>query len=348
MPAAWGARTRAALPPAAPAVVAGMFCRKWVDWMSSVSGCAPATSPARAALTGIALTVAACALFALLDSGTKFAGQFLPMLMVVWLRFVAQALVTTAVVLPRQGLRALRTQHPKFQLGRALSGVLTTVFAFYCIQHMPLANFTAVWSAGPLLIVVASALLFGEKVSAARWTLLVIGLIAVIAIVRPEQDGLPLGWMALAPVGVLLCGTTYQLLGSRLARLDPPTTTQLYTTWLPVLATAPLIPWLWEPVPHWQVWAAVGLMGVCSGVGHLLLLQAYIHATPSVVSPFLYSQIGFAMLMGWLFFDQRPDGLSLAGIAVILGCGLVNIWLSVRTSVIIGNLVKSINDDKRQ
>ena len=226
--------------------------------------------------------------------------------------------------------------------------MLTTVFAFYCIQHMPLANFTAVWSAGPLLIVVASALLFGEKVSTARWTLLVIGLIAVIAIVRPEQDGLPLGWMALAPVGVLLCGTTYQLLGSRLARLDPPTTTQLYTTWLPVLATAPLIPWLWESVPHWQVWAAVGLMGLCSGVGHLLLLQAYIHATPSVVSPFLYSQIGFAMLMGWLFFDQRPDGLSLAGIAVILGCGLVNIWLSVRRTNIIIGLAKRSDHGKRK
>lgn len=299
--------------------------------MSSATGLVPQTSPARAALTGIALTIAACALFALLDSGTKFAGQFLPMLMVVWLRFVAQALVTTALVLPRHGLRALRTEHPKFQIGRALSGVLTTVFAFYCIQSMPLANFTAIWSAGPLLIVVASALLFGEKVSTARWTLLIIGLFAVIAIVRPERDGMPLGWMALAPVGVLLCGTTYQLLGSRLARLDPPTTTQLYTTWLPVLVTAPLIPWLWEPVPHWQVWAAVGLMGVCSGVGHLLLLQAYIHATPSVVSPFLYSQIGFAMLMGWLFFGQVPDTLSLAGIAVIFACGMVSIGLSVYT-----------------
>lgn len=299
--------------------------------MSSATGLVPQTSPARAVLTGIALTISACALFALLDSGTKFAGQFLPMLMVVWLRFVAQALVTTALVLPRHGLRALRTEHPKFQIGRALSGVLTTVFAFYCIQSMPLANFTAIWSAGPLLIVVASALLFGEKVSAARWTLLVIGLFAVIAIVRPERDGMPLGWMALAPVGVLLCGTTYQLLGSRLARLDPPTTTQLYTTWLPVLATAPLIPWLWEPVPHWQVWAAVGLMGACSGVGHLLLLQAYTHATPSVVSPFLYSQIGFAMLMGWLFFGQVPDTLSLAGIAVIFACGMVSIWLSMST-----------------
>lgn len=298
--------------------------------MSSAIGLVPAISSTRAALTGIALTVTACALFALLDSGTKFAGQWLPMVMVVWLRFAAQALVTTALVLPRHGLRALRTEHPKFQIGRALSGVMTTIFAFYCIQSMPLANFTAIWSVGPLLIVVASALLFGEKVSAARWTLLVIGLLAVIAIVRPEQDGMPIGWMAIAPVGVLLCGTTYQLLGSRLARLDPPTTTQLYTTWLPVLVSAPLIPWVWQTVPSGQLWAAVVVMGICSGVGHLLLLHAYTHTTPSVVSPFLYSQIGFAMLMGWLFFGQIPDAISLAGIAVVLACGMVSIWLSIR------------------
>jgi drug/metabolite transporter (DMT)-like permease len=298
--------------------------------MSSAIRAVPALSPARAALTGIALTVIACALFALLDSGTKFAGHALPMLLVVWLRFVAQALVTTALVIPRQGLQALRTAHPKFQLSRAISGVLTTVFAFYCIQNMPLANFTAVWSAGPLLIVVASALLFGEKVSPARWLLLVIGLLAVITIVRPEKDGMPLGWMALAPVGVLLCGTTYQLLGSRLARLDQPTTTQLYSTWIPVLLTAPLIPWIWQSVTDWQIWLAIAVMGICSGVGHLLLLQAFTFATPSVVSPFLYSQIGFAMLMGWLFFGQVPDGLSLTGMAIIMACGLVGIWMSVR------------------
>lgn len=298
--------------------------------MSTAMGPALPLSPARAAVTGIGLTVIACALFALLDSGTKFAGQFLPMLMVVWLRFIAQALFTTAWVLPRYGWQALRTQHPKFQVSRALSGVLTTGFAFYCIQHMPLANFTATWSAAPLLLVVASALLFGEKVSPARWLLLLLGLVAVIAIVRPEQSEAPLGWLALAPVGVLLCGTTYQLLGSRLARLDHPTTTQLYSTWIPVLLTAPLIPWMWQSVPNWQVWAAVVVMGFCSGLGHLLLLQAYTHTTPSVVSPFLYSQIGFAMLMGWLFFGQVPDALSLSGMGVIALCGLVSIWLSVR------------------
>lgn len=299
--------------------------------MSSAPGHMPLTTARFPALHGIALTVVACALFALLDSGTKFAGQWQPMLMVVWLRFVAQALVTSALVLPRQGLGALRTRHLRFQLGRALSGVLTTVFAFYCIQHMPLANFTAVWSAAPLLLVVASTLLFGEKVSPARWGLLVTGMLAVLVIVRPEHDGMPLGWMALAPVGVLLCGTTYQLLGSRLARIDPPATTQLYTTWLPVLATAPLIPWIWHSMPSGQVWAAVVVMGICSGIGHLLLLQAYTHTTPSVISPFLYSQIGFAMLMGWIFFGQTPDSISVAGIAVVTACGLVSIALTIRT-----------------
>ena len=299
--------------------------------MSSAIGQMPILPPARAALTGIGLTVVACALFALLDSGTKFAGQLLPMLLVVWLRFVAQAIVTSALVLPRQGLQAFRTAHPKFQLSRAISGVLTTVCAFYCIQNMPLANFTAVWSAGPLLIVVASALLFGEKVSPARWGLLVIGLLAVIAIVRPEKDGMPLGWMVLAPIGVLLCGTTYQLLGSRLAQLDKPTTTQLYSTWIPVLLTAPLIPWIWQSITDWQLWLAIAIMGICSGIGHLLLLQAFTFATPSVISPFLYSQIGFAMLMGWVFFGQVPDTISLMGMTVIAACGLLSIYISIRT-----------------
>lgn len=316
--------------PKAYAVMAVLLQKVGRPMPSARSGAVPSMSSSRAALTGIALTVGACALFALLDSGTKFAGQTLPMLLVIWLRFVAQALVTTSLVLPRYGLRALRTEHPKFQTGRALSGVLTTVFAFYCIQHMPLANFTAVWSAGPLLIVAASAVLFGEKVSPARWVLLLVGLLAVIAIVRPEQDDMPLGWAALAPVGVLLCGTTYQLLGSRLARLDPPTTTQLYTTWLPALVTAPLIPWLWQSITDWQLWAAIAVMGICSGIGHLLLLQAYGYAPPSVVSPFLYSQIGFAMLMGWMFFGQVPDSMSLAGMAVIIACGFCSIWMSVR------------------
>lgn len=285
---------------------------------------------AQSAALGVTLTVAACALFAVLDSATKFSGQLLPVLMVLWLRFLAQACVTSALVLPRHGFGALKTQHLKFQLLRATAGLLTTVCAFFCIQSMPLANFTAIWSAAPLFIVVASALIFKERVSPARWALLVMGLLAVIAIVRPENDGHSLGLSALWPVGLLICGTTYQVLGSRLSRLDSPSTTQIYSTWLPLLLTTPLIGWVWQPIDHWQIYAAAAVMGLCSGIGHLMLLQAYTYATPATVAPFLYSQIGFAMLMGWLFFGQMPDALSLAGMGVVTLSGLLGVWLGVR------------------
>ena len=285
---------------------------------------------AQSAALGVILTVAACALFAVLDSATKFSGQLLPVLMVLWLRFLAQACVTSALVLPRHGFGALKTPHLKFQLLRAVAGLLTTVCAFFCIQSMPLANFTAIWSAAPLFIVVASALIFKERVSTARWALLVMGLLAVIVIVRPENDGHSLGLSALWPVGLLICGTTYQVLGSRLSRLDSPSTTQIYSTWLPILLTTPLVGWVWQPIDHWQIYAAAAVMGLCSGIGHLMLLQAYTYASPATVAPFLYSQIGFAMLMGWLFFGQMPDALSLAGMSVVTLSGLLGVWLGVR------------------
>ncbi len=291
----------------------------------------PTLSPsAQSAIRGVVLTIFACGLFAVLDSATKFSGKLLPVLMVLWLRFMAQAFVTSVLVLPRHGLSALKTRNLRFQLLRAISGLLTTVCAFFCIQNMPLANFTAIWSAAPLFIVVASALFFKEQVSPARWALLVIGLLAVIAIVRPENDGQALGLAALWPVGLLISGTTYQVLGSRLSRLDSPPTTQLYSTWLPILLTTPLVGLVWQPIDHWQIYAAAAVMGLCSGIGHLMLLQAYTHATPATVAPFLYSQIGFAMLMGWLFFGQLPDSTSLIGMAVVTLSGLMGVWLGIR------------------
>lgn len=293
-------------------------------WLSTLS---PST---QASVRGVMLTVVACALFAILDSATKFSGMWLPMLMVLWLRFVAQALVTAALVLPKHGRNAFQTRHPKFQLLRATAGFCTTICAFFCIQSMPLANFTAIWSAAPLFIVVTSALIFKERVSPARWLLLILGLLAVIAIARPESDGHPLGWNALWPVGLLICGTTYQVLGSRLAKLDQPTTTQIYSTWLPVLLITPLVGFVWEPIDQWQIFVAVAAMGICSGLGHLLLLQAYTYATPATVAPFLYTQIGFAMLMGWLFFAQKPDAISLMGITVVMLTGLAGAWLGTR------------------
>lgn len=296
--------------------------------LTSAAATTPGTAPS--ALAGIALTVLACSLFSMMDGTTRIAGQVLPMLMVLWVRLMGQALVTSALVLPRYGWAALRTEHPKFQCSRALLGCMTSGFGFFCILSMPLANFTATWSMVPLLLVAASACIFKEQVGWPRWAVLLVGLAAVFVIIRPEPGAAPLGWAALYPVGLLLCGTANQLLGSRLARLDGPQTTQLYSNWIPVLLGAPLVPWFWQSGASWQIWGILVAMGVLGAIGHLLLLMAYTRTTPSVISPFLYSQIGFATLVGWAAFGQVPDALSILGMLIITACGCVSIWLTAR------------------
>ncbi|MFG5777081.1 DMT family transporter [Comamonas sp. J-3] len=291
---------------------------------------ASASAAAPSALAGIAFAVLSCALFSVMDGVTRYVGQVLPMLMVLWVRLLVQALVTTALVLPRQGLAALRTVHPRFQYSRALLGCMTSACGFFCILNMPLANFTATWSVVPLLLVAASALLYKEPVGWSRWLLLVIGLGAVLLIIRPEPGAAPLGWAVIYPIGMLVCGTANQLLGSRLARLDGPNTTQLYSNWIPVLLGAPLLPLFWQSGAPWLAWAALAAMGVIGAIGHLLLLTAYARTTPAVISPFLYSQIGFATLVGWAAFGQVPDTLSVVGMLLISFCGCISIWLTAR------------------
>ena len=112
--------------------------------------------------------------------------------------------------------------------------------------------------------------------------------------------------------------------------MNAPTTTQLYTTWLPVLLVAPLVPFVWQAIPDWRLWVALVVMGVCGGLGHLFLLMAYAHASPATISPFLYAQIGFATLMGWATFGQVPDAWSVLGMVVVTLCGFASIWLSTR------------------
>jgi drug/metabolite transporter (DMT)-like permease len=71
-------------------------------------------------------------------------------------------------------------------------------------------------------------------------------------------------------------------------------------------------------------------MGFMGTLGHFVLILAYQRAPASTLTPYLYSQIAFAMLGGWIIFSAVPDALSLAGIAMIAVCGATGAWLAVR------------------
>ncbi len=87
-----------------------------------------------------------------------------------------------------------------------------------------------------------------------------------------------------------------------------------YSGWVGTLIASVALPFAWAPLPGWHWWAILCLMGFMGTVGHLFLILAYQRAPASTLTPYLYGQIGFAMLTGWVMFSQVPDLASLVGI----------------------------------
>jgi len=280
--------------------------------------------------TGIALLIGAVGCFAVLDTTTKVISNSVPLLMALWFRYAFQAVATTLAVLPTRGLSVLRTAHPKYQLLRGLLLLFTSLFAFYSLRHMPVGEFTAIVMITPLVITLLASLTLGERVSWLRWALVVGGFAGTIIIIRPDGDDF--NWAMLLPLGLVICNAWFQILTSRLARTEDPLTMHFYTGWVGTLAASLALPFVWTALDSWTLWASLALMGLMGTVGHFMMILAYGRAPVSTLTPFLYAQIGFAMLGGWIAFSHVPDRWSMLGMGMVAVCGAVGAWLAVRQS----------------
>jgi drug/metabolite transporter (DMT)-like permease len=104
----------------------------------------------------------------------------------------------------------------------------------------------------------------------------------------------------------------------------------LYTGWTGTLLSMLALPFVWTTAFDAWMWAGLAFMGLTATVGHFMLIMAYFRAPAATLTPYLYTQIGFAMLGGLLVFSHVPDNLSLAGIVMIAVCGAAGAWLTVR------------------
>lgn len=285
------------------------------------------SSPSRP-LQGVLFVVAAVALFACFDAGVKVASALAPVGVVVWARYLFQVGVTAVTVLPRRGRALLRTERPGLQLLRGLCLLSLSVLAFFSLQVMPVGEFTAIVMLTPLLITLLAALTLGERISAWRWLLLAGGMAGALIVIRPKGEAHDLGWAALLPLGLVVSNALFQIITSRLARTEDPTTTHFYTGLTGALLTSVALPWSWQPLSP----AGWALLGALSSSGHFLLILGYMRARAATLTPFLYFQIVFATLVGWIWFYHAPDAMTLVGIAVIAGCGVAGTWLASRAT----------------
>ncbi len=285
---------------------------------------------ARRSLTGIALAIAAVACFAALDTTTKYVSASVPLLMGLWFRYAFQALATTVVLLPLRGVAALRTRHPGFHLLRGLLLLSCSFFAFASLKYMPVGEFTAIVMIAPLVITVLAATVLHERVSPMRWALVAGGFAGTMVIIRPGGEAFH--WASLLPLGLVATNAWFQVLTSKLARTEDPLTMHLYTGWVGAIIAAFALPFVWTDLASGWLWACLCFMGVSATVGHFILILAYQRAPAATLTPYLYTQIAFAMLGGWLVFSHVPDSWSIWGMLLIAACGAAGAWLTMHES----------------
>jgi drug/metabolite transporter (DMT)-like permease len=291
-----------------------------------VSGSTRPAAPA--ALAGIALVIAAGACFSILDTLTKAVTVTVPLLMGLWFRYAFQAVTTTALVLPQRGWAVLRTRHLAFQVLRGFLLLISSFFAFLSLRFMPVAEFTAIVMIAPLAVTLLAATVLKERVSLLRWLLVIGGFIGTLVIIRPGGEGFT--WASLLPLGLVASNTCFQVLTSKLARTEDPLTMHLYTGWVGTLVASLAVPFVWTQLGNPWLWVGLCVMGLMATVGHFMLILAYQRAPAATLTPYLYAQIGFALLAGWVVFSHVPDGWSIAGMALIAACGAGGAWLTVR------------------
>jgi drug/metabolite transporter (DMT)-like permease len=272
-------------------------------------------------LRAVTLMVAAMLCFALLDATSKHLSQTFNVPLLVWARYAVHLVLMVVLLGPRHGLGLVRTQRPVAQFARGLLLVAVTGFAMAAFRIMPLAETTALIFVTPLIVALLAGPMLGEMVGLPRWIAALVGFGGMVLIARPGS--------ALAPAGIAytmiaaVCYAFYQIQTRRMTATEKPLTMVFYTALAGTAAMSLALPWIWQgPVP-----TALEALMICSlalygGTGHFLLTHAFRHAPASTLAPFLYAQLIWASLLGWLFYDQWPDALSIAGMVTIVAGGI--------------------------
>jgi drug/metabolite transporter (DMT)-like permease len=275
---------------------------------------------ARNRLVGIGLVSLTYVVFTLTDGSAKWLVGGLPVIMVVWLRLATQVVFTGALLFPVKGLALVRTQHFRWHLVRSVMFVGMTGINFWALQYLQLTVTTSIFFAVPIIIALISAVILNERLDPGRWIAILAGFAGVLVVVRPGSVDFHPAMLGSMVNAVLYA--VYMLMTRRLAAYESPETIQ----YLPALgATIILAPFAfagWEWPDTALEWAVACFLGVFGGLGHYLLALAHRYAPASVLAPFLYQQVLYMALFGYLVFGDIPSPTIAAGAAIVIASGL--------------------------
>ncbi|SIQ32550.1 MULTISPECIES: DMT family transporter [unclassified Bosea (in: a-proteobacteria)] len=286
------------------------------------------TATRNASLAGIGMMLLGILLFSVNDVMGKWLVATYSVGQVLLIRSIAGLIVLAPFVIAQGWRRTLRPARPGAQALRVLFGCGDVALFYAAVSHLPLADTMTIWLAAPVFVVVLAAVILRETVDAARWGAVVVGFAGVAVALGPSAASLS------APAGMALLGSlcfSAMMIAGRQLRGTPDVTLVAWQTAGAALIGLALLPFGWV-TPSLRDTALLSLLGIVAMVAHLCVTRSLKLAEASVVVPYQYTLLIWALVFGWFVFGDWPTPAMLAGAGLIIVAGLALLVLERRAS----------------
>lgn len=279
-----------------------------------------------ATLAGVGLMLLGVFLFSCNDAQGKWLLATYPVGQMLLIRSIA-ALAVISPFIWREGLAPFKAApRPGIQILRVILATAEVAMFFWAVSYLPLADTVTFYLAGPIYVTALSALFLGEAVGWRRWTAVVVGFIGVVIALRPSTA--MLGWPSLIALAGSLCYAVLMIV-TRTVRGTSDivmASGQIVATLIFGLVTAPF-GWV---TPTGIDYVQLALLGVVATLALMCVNRSLKLAPASVVAPYQYTLIVWAIAFGYVVFGDIPDAAMLMGAAIIIAAGFY-IFLRERT-----------------
>ncbi|HLJ18886.1 MAG TPA: DMT family transporter [Stellaceae bacterium] len=276
-------------------------------------------SPREDIRRAIAYTCVSVVLGAMLNVGLKLLSNDYPAVELTFLRCLFGFVPVLFVVRGGGGVRSLHTNRPGRHVVRAAFWSGSFLLSFLSLKFLPLAEAVSLSFLAPIFMTALSVPMLGERVGIHRWSAVIVGFVGVLFMTRPNGEFLQLG--TIFGIGSALCSALGALSVRQLSRTETTAAITCYMHVFAALMLAVALPFAWT-TPTWQASLMIVAIGLLGGTGQYLSTRSLGCAPAAVLAPFNYSQIIWAVILGYVIWGDLPD-LSLAvGVALVIASGI--------------------------
>ena len=273
---------------------------------------------------GVALLLTATLIFGVQDAVSKILVASYSPFQIVMIRYWAFFVLAVWLVMRNSSLRrAFVSKAVGWQIARGVLLVADIWLFAESLKTVPLGDVGAINMVYPLMVTVFAIPLLGEKVGVFRMTAVVAGFLGAMLIIRPGFVTVELG-----VIYVVLSSAFYALylvLTRKVSQVDTTTTSLFYVAIVGLAMTTGVGVFFWQPLAV-EDWWLMGVLCLTMCGGHGLVMVALRYAPASVLQPFNYFSLPWAITLGFVVFGTMIDGFALAGALVIVAAGLVVMW----------------------